>query len=79
MHTSNMTPCPTAHEHFTPVPTLLMFSLPRIFSLGSLLALTFHNVNNEEAAASVHSNADVKLTMPLIKASGLTPVLMGWK
>ena len=27
----------------------------------------------------MNSNADVKLTMPLIKARGLTPVLMGWK
>ena len=78
MHTSNMTPCPTTHACFAPVPTA-----PYVFSaqnsLGSLLALTFHNVSNEGAAANVHSNADVKLTMPLIKASGLTPVLMGWK
>lgn len=56
-----------------------MFSLPRSFSLRSLIALTFHHLNNKEAAASVNSNADVKLTMPLIKARGLTPVLMGWK
>lgn len=46
-------------------------------SLRSLLILTSHNVSNNEDSAWVNSNADVKLTAPLIKASGLTPVLMG--